>query len=237
MHVLIVHAHPEPQSFNAALTAAAVAAIEAAGHTAEVSDLFAQGFDPVAGRHDFTTVADPDRFHYQSEQEHAARHGGFSAEIAREQERVRRADLLVLQFPLWWGGVPAILKGWCERVLAYGFAYVDGRRFDTGLFKGRRAVFSVTTGGTPERFSPEGVYGPIGTVLYPVERLLLQYMGYEVMEPFVAYAAPRVTAEERAAYLAAWQARLVEAVASAPAAPPLEDALAAVGAAAWARSG
>jgi NAD(P)H dehydrogenase (quinone) len=237
MHVLIVHAHPEPQSFKAALPAAAVAAIEAAGHTAEVSDLFAQGFDPVAGRHDFTTVADPDRFHYQSEQEHAARHGGFSAEIAREQERVRRADLLVLQFPLWWGGVPAILKGWCERVLAYGFAYVDGRRFDTGLFKGRRAVFSVTTGGTPERFSPEGVYGPIGTVLYPVERLLLQYMGYEVMEPFVAYAAPRVTAEERAAYLAAWQARLVEAVASAPAAPPLEDALAAVGAAAWARSG
>lgn len=237
MHVLIVHAHPEPQSFNAALTAAAVTAIRAAGHTAEVSDLFAERFDPVAGRHDFTTVADPDRFHYQREQEHAARHGGFSAEIVREQERVRRADLLVLQFPLWWGSPPAILKGWCERVLAYGFAYVDGRRFDSGLFKGRRALFSVTTGGTPERFSPEGVYGPIGTVLYPVERLLLQYMGYEVMEPFVAYAAPRVSAEERAAYLAAWQARLVEAVASAPAAPPIEDALGSVGAAAWARSG
>src|SRR4029079_4648856 len=118
----------------------------------EVSDLYVEGFNPVAGRHDFSSVANPDRFHYQSEQELAARCGTFAPEIQREQERVRAADLLVLQFPLWWGSVPAILKGWFDRVLAYGFAYVDGRRFDTGLFKGRRALFSVTTGGTPARF-------------------------------------------------------------------------------------
>ena len=236
-NVLIVVANPEPASFCHALAGAGRAALERAGHRVRSSDLYALGFNPVAGRHDFTTTADATRFHYQSEQAKAARDGSFCAEIAREQEKVAAAELLVLVFPLWWGGPPAILKGWFERVMAYGFAYVDGRRFDTGLFKGRRALFSVTTGGTPERFSPEGVYGPIGTVLYPVERLLLQYMGYEVMEPFVAYAAPRVSPEERAAHLAAWQARLVEAVASAPAAPPLEDALASVGAAAWARSG
>src|SRR3954447_19713381 len=191
MQVLIVHTHPEPASFNAALTAAAMDALQAAGHAVMVSDLHAQGFEARAGRHDFTTSADPAQFHYQSEQAYASEHGGFAAEIGREQEKVRRADLLILQFPLWWGGPPAILKGWFERVLAYGFAYVDGRRFDTGLFKGRRALFSVTTGGTPERFSPEGVYGEIGKVLYPVERLLLQYMGYEVLPPFVSYAPPR----------------------------------------------
>jgi NAD(P)H dehydrogenase (quinone) len=212
VHVLIVYAHPEPTSFTGALKDRAVEALIGAGHTVEISDLYAEGFNPVAGRHDFISTANPERFHYQTEQEFAAQSGSFAEDIRREQERVEAADLLVLQFPLWWGGPPAILKGWCERVLAYGFGYVDGRRFDSGLFKGRRAVFSVTTGGTPERFSNEGVYGEIERVLYPVERLLLQYMGFEVLPPFVAYAAPRVSEAERKAYLEAWEARVLETV-------------------------
>src|ERR1700736_2528074 len=126
MRVLIVHAHPEPASFNMALTRAATDALRDAGHEVVLSDLYAERFDPAAGRHDFTTVAAPSPFHYQSEQAYAAEHGGFAAEIRREQERVLGADLLILQFPLWWGAPPAILKGWFERVLAYGFAYVDG---------------------------------------------------------------------------------------------------------------
>ena len=147
MHVLIVYAHPEPTSFSAALKDRAVDALTGAGHAVEVSDLYAEEFNPVAGRHDFTSTADPERFHYQTEQEFAARSGTFADDIRREQERVEGADLLVLQFPLWWGGPPAILKGWCERVLAYGFGYVDGRRFDSGLFKGRRAGFFRHDGG------------------------------------------------------------------------------------------
>lgn len=237
MHVLIVFAHPEPTSFTAALKDRAVEALTRAGHTVEVSDLYGEAFNPVAGRHDFSTVANPERFHYQSEQEAAARSGAFAPDIRREQERVRAADVLVLQFPLWWGGTPAILKGWFDRVLAYGFAYVDGRRFDTGIFKGRRALFSVTTGGTPERFSEEGVYGEISRVLYPTERLLLEYMGFDVSPPFVAYAAPRSDDAQRQAYLETWEERILEAVSI-----PIErddqdviDTLAAVGPAAWGR--
>jgi NAD(P)H dehydrogenase (quinone) len=239
VNVLIVYAHPEPTSFSGALKDRAVAALTRADHRVEVSDLYAEGFNPVAGRHDFTTTADQGRFHYQSEQELAARSGAFAEDVRREQVRVAEADLLVLQFPLWWGSPPAILKGWCERVLAYGFAYVDGRRFDSGLFKGRRAIFSVTTGGTPERFSDEGVYGEIGRVLYPVERLLLQYMGYEVLPPFVAYAAPRVGDTERRAYLDTWEARLLDAAARPIASDKtdLRAALDAVGAGAWQRKG
>ena len=147
-NVLIVHAHPEKTSFSAALAGSAGMALAADGHEVVLSDLYAEGFDPAAGRHDFLTVADPRRFHYQSEQARAASEGAFCDEIAREQARVAAADLLILAFPLWWGAPPAILKGWFERVLAYGFAYVDGARFDTGLFRGRRALLSVTTGGT-----------------------------------------------------------------------------------------
>lgn len=237
MQVLIVHAHPEPASFNAALTGAAVDALQSAGHAVTVSDLYADGFHAMAGRHDFTTTADPSRFHYQSEQAHAAANGGFATEIRREQEKLRRADLLILQFPLWWGAPPAILKGWFERVLAYGFAYVDGRRFDSGLFRGRRALLSVTTGGTPARFAADGVYGEIERVLWPVRRLTLEYIGYEVEEPFVAYGVPRVGDAERESCLAAWRQRVLAAVARER--PPTKidplEALEAVGPSAWTR--
>lgn len=201
--VLIVVAHPEPKSFNHALAAAAAEGLRAAGHSVTVSDLAGEGFRADLGPHDVTERADPARFHVQGEQAHAARHGHYADEIAREQRRVAEADILILQFPIWWGGPPALLKGWIDRVLSYGFAYVDGRRFDTGVFRGRRALVSVTTGGTPERFSESGVYGPIKPLLMPVERLVLEYMGFEVAEPCVAYAAPRVTEEARQRYLEA----------------------------------
>jgi NAD(P)H dehydrogenase (quinone) len=224
LQVLLVHAHPEPTSFNAALRDAAVDRLRADGHRVAVSDLFADRFDPVPGRHDFTTCADPDRFHYQAEQAHAAANGGFCAEIAREQQRVREADLLILQFPLWWGAAPAIMKGWFERVLAYGFAYVDGRRFDTGLLKGRSALVCVTTGGTRERFSDAGVYGEIDKVLWPVTRTTLEYMGLSVEEPYVAYAAPRVDAATRADMLRAWAERAAAAAARQAAKGPVDMA-------------
>ena len=235
--VLIVTAHPEPASFNHALTARAAAALRAAGHEVVLSDLHAEGFDPAAGRHDFTGAADPARFHYQSEQAHACRTGGFAPDIAREQARLEAADLLILQFPLWWGGPPAMLKGWIDRVLAYGFAYVDGARFETGLFRGRRAALSVTTGGTPARFAEDGVYGPIEAILRPVRRLALEYMGFEVAEPFVAHGVPRLPAEARAALLEDWAARAVALAAlEPPAGSRPADPLSLVPDGAWARA-
>ena len=238
MRVLIVHAHPEPASFSGALTSVAVEALEASGHEAVVSDLYAEGFDAVAGRGDFTGAANSAKFHYQAEQAHAAETDSFVAEIAREQERVMAADLLVLQFPLWWGAPHAVLKSWFERVMAYGFAYVDGCRFDTGFFKGRRALISVTTGGTPKRFSDEDVYGPIERVLYPLKRLALEYMGYEVEAPFVSYAVPRISDEERADCLARWRTRVVAAAEAAPSVEIRDPraALARMGAQAWTRA-
>lgn len=210
MHALIVYAHPEPTSFNAALKDAAVDAIRAAGHQVEVSDLYGERFNPVAGRHDFTTVADHSRFHYQSEQMLAAQRQGFSDEIQREHDRVNRADIIILQFPLWWGAPPAVLKGWFERVLAYGFAYADGRRFEKGLFRGRGGLMCVTTGGSPRRFSSEGEYGEIDRVLWPVQRLTLEYLGLDVSEPFICYSAPRVDDGTRAEYLKQWKVRVID---------------------------
>lgn len=208
MNVLLVYAHPEPTSFTAALKEVSIDTLRAAGHTVEVSDLYAEGFDPVGGRKDFTTSADPARFHYQSEQEFACINDGFAPDIAREQARVARADLLILHFPMWWGGPPAIVKGWLDRVMSFGFAYRDGTRFATGLFNQKAGQICVVTGGTPKRFTDGDAYGPIDKVLWPVQRLVLEYLGMKVHEPFVAYAAPRVDAAARQAYLDDWRTHL-----------------------------
>ena len=214
MHALIIHAHPEPESFNAALTRAASETLRAAGHSVEISDLYAEGFNPVAGPHDFLNRLDATRFHYQAEQYHAATHSGFATDLAREQARLLAADLLILQFPLWWGSMPAILKGWIDRVLAYGFAYVDGSRFETGVFKDKHALLGITTGGTAERFSSTGAYGEIDTVLRPVQHLVLRYMGFQLHDPFLAYAAPRIDEAGRARYLQQWSDRVMTAIES-----------------------
>lgn len=209
MNVLIVHAHPEPTAFTAALKDAAREALVSAGHAVQVSDLYAEGFDPVAQRHDFRTVADPDRFHYQTEQAYASRHDGFADDLRREQARVAGADLLLFTFPLWWGGMPAILKGWFDRVLAYGFAYADGKRYDSGFFRGRRALLGIATGGTAQRFTREGSYGDIGQVLHGVQHCMIEYLGLEAAPPFVAYAAPRVAPAERRRMLDEWRERVL----------------------------
>ncbi|RAI44734.1 NAD(P)H-dependent oxidoreductase [Rhodoplanes roseus] len=210
MHVLLVYANPEPTSFTAALTTTAAEALRGVGHSVEISDLYAEGFNPVAGRHDFVETADATRFHYQTEQGHAHAAGTFAPDIVREQQRFLRADLVVWLYPIWWGNVPAILKGWFDRVLAFGFAYADGKRFDSGFFPDKKGILCLTSGGTRERFSRDGVYGELDQVLWPVQRLVVEYLGMQALEPFVAYAAPRVDQAAREAYLAAWRTRILE---------------------------
>jgi NAD(P)H dehydrogenase (quinone) len=216
MKALIVYAHPEPTSFSAAMKDVAVEALTAQGYEVVVSDLYAEGFNPVAGRHDFTTVADATRFHYQQEQLKASAEHGFAADLQREQARVSGTDLFVFVYPLWWGGMPAIMKGWFDRVMACGVAYVDGRRFDSGFFLGKHGIIALTTGGTQERFSADGVYGPMAQLLYPHKRTMLEYLGLQVLPEFVAYASPRVSPQERQDYLRDWRAHLMREVSALP---------------------
>lgn len=236
MNVLIVYAHPSPASFNAVLRDAAADEARRQGHEVVVSDLYGDGFGAVGGPGDFVAPANEAAFHYQSEQRAAALGGGFSAEIAREQARLRAADVLILQFPLWWGGPPAVLKGWIDRVGAYGVVYADGTRFDTGLFKGRRSLISVTTGGTPRRFSDDGDYGSIDRVLWPLQHLFLGYLGYDLVAPQVSYAVARGDRSDREEMIVRLQRRvaaLLEAPIDAAPIPAPEDILRSVGARSW----
>nr|HET7859148.1 NAD(P)H-dependent oxidoreductase [Caldimonas sp.] len=223
MRVFIVHAHHEPESFNGALTREARAAVAATGDEVVVSDLYAMGFDPVSDRRNFTTVHEPRRLKQQDEEAHASAHGGYVAELQAEMDKLAWCDALVLQFPLWWLGLPAILKGWVDRVFAVGRAYGGGRYFSRGVFAGKRAMCSLTVGGPAEAYSPIGAYGPLGPILYPIHHGILGFAGFDVVEPFVVHAPARMSDAARAACLADYRRRIV-GLASAPLLPGLDIA-------------
>jgi NAD(P)H dehydrogenase (quinone) len=211
MRVFIVHAHPEPKSFNGAMTAAAKAALLAAGHEVTVSDLYAMKFDPVSGRHNFTTLYNPDYYKQQEEEAHAAVLDGFALEIQAEMDKLFWCDAVILQFPLWWFGLPAILKGWIDRVFASGGRiYGGGKWYDRGVFAGKRAMCSVTIGGSSPMYSEKGLNGPISTILFPVNHGMLYFTGFAVIEPFLVYAPARLSSEERALHLKRYQERVLD---------------------------
>ena len=180
----IVLAHPEPQSYNAHLARTAQQALEAGGWTVSLADLYAQGFDPCEGPRHFPEPLRPERFDAQTEQRHASEKGNLPAEVAAEIANLEAADLLILQFPLWWHMPPAMLKGWLDRVFVYGRLYTSRLRYDTGHFKGRRAMLSVTCGGPEATFAHNGRNGDIDLLLWPTN-YSLAYMGYTVLAPFV----------------------------------------------------
>jgi NAD(P)H dehydrogenase (quinone) len=197
MRVFIVFAHPEPRSFTGSMKDVAVETLQNAGHEVELSDLHAMGFNPVPGRHDFATALSDEFFSYEAEQQHAHAAGAFSPEITQEHLKLIAADLVLFIFPLWWFSMPAIMKGWVDRVFAIGFAYGGGRWYDKGVFRGKRAMLAITTGGSEAAYTPTGIQGDIGLILYPIQHGILQYVGMDVLPPFVAYGASYAEEEDK----------------------------------------
>ena len=147
MTVFLVNAHAEPRSFNGALFRTAQDTLRAAGHAVAVSDLYAMKFDPVSDRRNFTSVKNPDFFKQQIEEMHATEVSGFAPGVEAELRKLEACDLMIWQFPLWWFGLPGILKGWADRVFAMGRTYGGERFYENGVFMGKRALLSLTTGG------------------------------------------------------------------------------------------
>ena len=132
MRAHIVLAHPESHSFNGRLANLSRTRLESGGYEVTFSDLYALDFDPREGPDHYQDRADGDRFHAQTEQRYNAEQGSTPADVADEQEKLLGCDLLVVHFPLWWFGPPAILKGWMDRVFVYGPVYRGQMRYDTG---------------------------------------------------------------------------------------------------------
>lgn len=133
MNVFLLLAHPEPHSFNGALHRTACDTLTEAGHAVRTSDLHAMQFNPVSGRHNFTSPKDATYYKQQVEETHASEVGGFAPDIEAELQKLEWCDLMIWQFPMWWFGLPAIVKGWVDRVFVMGRTYGYGRMFDKGV--------------------------------------------------------------------------------------------------------
>lgn len=192
---LWVNAHPRPCSLNGRLFHAGVESL-ASRRTVLTSDLYAQGFDPVLTDADLGASATaPGGIAEQLGHAHA--HGELPRDIVDEQSKLAAADLLVLQFPLWWYGPPAILKGWLDRVLVSGFAF-DGdldpelgvpRRYGEGGLAGRRALVVVTAGEDAGSIGSRGISGDVESLLFPLLHGTLWYVGIEPLALHVVHDA------------------------------------------------
>jgi NAD(P)H dehydrogenase (quinone) len=200
MNVLLVFAHPESRSLNGALRDVAVAELKAGGHEVRVSDLYAQDWKAAVDRADFPQLATDARLEVATASGAAFKAHALTDDVRAEQDRLRWADAVILQFPLWWFTMPAILKGWVDRVYSYGFTYGVGElsdkrwgdRYGEGVFAGKRAMLIVTTGGWEEHYSARGINGPIDDILFPINHGILFYPGFDVLPSFVAHKVNRL---------------------------------------------
>ena len=208
MKVLIVHAHPEPQSFTAALRDQAVATLEAQGHEVQVSDLYAMNWNPVASADDFSSRENPEYLVYALEQRLGVKSQSLAPDIRQELDKLLWADLLILNFPIFWFSTPAMLKGWIDRVLVSGICYGGKRFYDQGGLSGKKALVTVTLGGREHMFGEGAIHGPLEDMLRPILRGTLAYVGFDVLEPFVAWHVPYISDEARKEFLVSYQQRL-----------------------------
>lgn len=214
MNILIVYANPEPKSFNGALKNLALSVFSEQGHTVKVSDLYAMNFKAVANRDDFRELSNPDFFKLQVEQGKAYQNETLAPDIAAEIENLFWADFVLLQFPIWWFSMPAILKGWVDRVFITGAIYggtdsQGARMYSNGGLQGRKAMISVTLGGFAGMNSASGINGDIDQQLFHINHGMLYFTGMQVIPPFIAYAPAQIGQDAREQILDEYKQRLL----------------------------
>ncbi|ATG55936.1 NADPH-quinone reductase [Brachybacterium ginsengisoli] len=192
---LWVLSHPRKDSLNGHLFRAGTEALSTRREVM-TTDLYAQGFAPALGDQDLGTPADrPGNLAELAGEAYLA--GKSTAEVRAEHEKLARAELLVLQFPLWWYGPPAMMKGWLDRVLTDSFAYDRAldpetgmpRRYGDGGLTRRRALVVVSVGDDARTLGPRGVSGDLDSLLFPLTHGALWYVGIEALDLHVLHDA------------------------------------------------
>ena len=201
MKIFIVHAHPEPQSFCSAMKDAAVETFKNLGHEVQVSDLYQMKWNPVASGDDFEIRSQSDYLVYALEQRESYKSGQLSSDIQAEIEKLKWCDLLIFNFPMYWFSVPAIMKGWIDRVFVSGLCYGGKRFYDQGGLKGKKGLLAFTLGGREHMFGKDKIHGEMQTMLRPLLRGSMAYVGLTVLPPFIGWHVPYISDEDRQSLL------------------------------------
>lgn len=182
MNHLVVFAHPNPNSFGKGIADTIQKTAEDKGDTIKVRDLYNIGFDAILKPSDFEA--------FQS--------GNTPADIKEEQEHVKWADIITFVYPVWWAGLPAMLKGYVDRVLSYGFGYEYVNGAPNGLLKGKKGLLFCTTGTPNEVYSQNGMHNAMKQT---TDTGIFNFCGIEVVNHAFFGAVPHVSDEIRKDYL------------------------------------
>ncbi|MDD5217574.1 MAG: NAD(P)H-dependent oxidoreductase [Candidatus Omnitrophica bacterium] len=149
MKHLVVYGHPNPKSFSHAILNTFVERLREKKHEVRVRDLYDLHFDPCLKGSELALLEK----------------GQVPKDIQSEQEHVRWADIVTFIYPLWWTGLPAILKGYLDRVFSQGFAYIDSEKGPKGLLPGKK-IFMMTPMGAPEKvYADMGIFKSMNQVI------------------------------------------------------------------------
>jgi NAD(P)H dehydrogenase (quinone) len=182
MKHLIVYSHPNPASFCHAILETTVSTLKAKGQDVKVRDLYAFGFDPVLKGGDLAGF----------------KSGNISGDIRTEQDLITWADFIIMIYPVWWTGIPAMIKGYIDRVFSFGFAYSAGEWGPVGLLTDKKAIIFNTMGGTKEIYEEAGMFD---AMIKTSDKGIFNFCGIEVIEHKFFAAVPSVDDATRKGYL------------------------------------
>lgn len=198
MNIFIVFAHPEPNSLNGFMKDLAAKTLRDKGYEVKISDLYGMKFKAVLNQEDFSQRQNNQIFNPMMEQVNAVGTGSLSSDIKDEVEKIKWADMVIFQFPVWWTSLPAILKGWFDRVFLPGVVHniAEGKLYDTGLLKGKKAMLSFTTGATRDVYSADGPHGDLEEIFKFITHNILELTGLEVLPSFGIYGPVMMSKEQ-----------------------------------------
>jgi putative NADPH-quinone reductase len=195
VNVLVVYCHPDPTSFVASARDRVLGALDRPGRVTRVTDLYADGYNPCFDAHDRRAHLEP----------------GVAPALQRHADDLRWCEALVLVYPTWWGGQPAMLKGWIDRVWANGVAWTISSSGQHGtnrirpLLRNVRRIVVVTTHGSSKLVN--SLQGEGGKRV--VTRALRSLCSRRCRTTWVAmYGVDTSTAEQRQAFLDRVERRL-----------------------------
>lgn len=188
MKHLIIYAHPNQESLNGQFKQCIEKTLKEQEHEVVVRDLYQLEFNPVLSIEDMM----------------GQRNGTVDDRIEKEQEYISWADVVTFIHPIWWTGMPAIMKGYIDRVFSYGFAYRYDQGIQKGLLTGKQAIILNTHGKSNEEYTAIGMDKAL---LLTSDKGIYSYCGFQIKEHFFFDKADRATPEA----IETWLSRIRDA--------------------------
>lgn len=177
MRHLIIYAHPNKNSLNHHLLNTVLESLQSENHEIVVRDLYQINFNPVLSPEDMQ----------------GQRMGKVSDDVQCEQDHISRAEHITFIYPIWWTGMPAIMKGYIDRVFSYGFAYRYDQGIQKGLLTGKQAVIINTHGKSNQEYERIGMDKALSLTS---DTGIFIYSGFEINHHFFFDKADRATPED-----------------------------------------